>query len=83
MTALGSFGLVIKWCNWYYGGYSFFLLKIVFFSLQSKDEQYLEMLIDLEQQEHDHYYKTLLNEELEAKKAKVKNKEALINELVR
>lgn len=41
------------------------------------------MLIDLEQQEHDHYYKTLLNEELEAKKAKVKNKEALINELVR
>lgn len=48
----------------------------------SKDEQYLEMLIDQEQQEHDNYYKTLINEELEAKKAKVKNKEALINELM-
>ena len=51
--------------------------------LQSVEDEYLEMLIEQEKLEHDHYCKVTLNEQQQNKKAKVKNKEALIDELVR
>ena len=51
--------------------------------LQSKDEEYLQLLIEQEQQELEVRRKVIAEEEQREKTMKKKNKEALIDELVR
>ena len=52
------------------------------FSYQSKDEEYIEMLIASEEEESKHRKQLTLEEEQREKNLKKKNKEALIDELV-
>ena len=51
--------------------------------LQSKDEEYIEMLIASEEEERKHSRQMIKEEVQREKNIKLKNKEALIDELVR
>ncbi len=50
---------------------------------QSQEEEYLELLIEQEQESQELKRQSQKDEELQGKREKVKNKEALLDDLVR